>query len=47
MDRARESSLACRVVERNSIAFPVSMNYFETRLNLALSNGKVMLVTRG
>jgi hypothetical protein len=47
MDRARESSLSCRVVERNSIAFPVSMDYFETRLNLALRNGKVMLVTRG
>jgi hypothetical protein len=45
--RAREAGLACRVVERNGVAFPVTMDYSETRLNLAVRNGRVMRVTRG
>lgn len=47
MDRARESGLACRVVERDGVALPVTMDYNETRLNLAVLNGRVMRVTRG
>lgn len=47
MDRSRESGLACRVVERDGVALPVTMDYNETRLNLAVRNGRVMRVTRG
>lgn len=47
MDLSRESGLACRVVERDGVALPVTMDYNETRLNLAVRNGRVMRVTRG
>lgn len=47
MHRARESGLDCRVVERDGIAFPVTMDYSESRLNLAVRSGRVMRVTRG
>lgn len=47
MQRARESGLDCRVVERDGVAFPVTMDYSETRLNLVVRNGSVMRVTRG
>jgi hypothetical protein len=47
MHRARQSGLDCRVVERNGITFPVTMDYSESRLNLAVRNGRVMRVTRG
>lgn len=47
MHRARESGLDCRVIERDGVAFPVTMDYSETRLNFAVRNGRVMRVTRG
>jgi hypothetical protein len=45
--RADNLRLRHRVVQRDGVSFPVTMDYFEERLNFAIANGRVIRVTRG
>lgn len=36
-----------RVVKRDGISYPVTMDYSDSRLNFTVSRGRVIAVTRG
>ena len=39
--------LPYRVVRRDGVSYPVTMDYNESRLNFTISRGRVIAVTRG
>lgn len=39
--------LSYRVVKRDGVSYPVTMDYNESRLNFIISRGRVVAVTRG
>lgn len=39
--------LSYRVVKRDGVSYPVTMDYSESRLNFTISRGRVIAVTRG
>jgi hypothetical protein len=39
--------LSYRVVKRDGVSYPVTMDYNESRLNFTISRGRVIAVTRG
>ena len=45
--RAGLMGLSYRVVKRDGISYPVTMDYSESRLNFTISHGRVIAVTRG
>jgi hypothetical protein len=45
--RAGLMGLSYRVVKRDGISYPVTMDYSESRLNFSISHGRVIAVTRG
>ncbi len=45
--RAGLMGLSYRVVKRDGVSYPVTMDYNESRLSFTISRGRVIAVTRG
>jgi hypothetical protein len=47
LERAKSAGSPCRIISRDGVSYPCTMDFCAKRLNFSLDDGRVMKVTKG